>query len=140
MKKMKKMILALLLFAGQATMLAQAPKVVVSDKDGWHKIGETRVDFKKEIDKIPIVGANRFAALKIKVTDAPINLESMDVVFDGDIKQSFPIGTEFKVPGETKVVEFGGEKNVKRVDFKYKTVGSGDTKAHVELWGYKTNK
>jgi hypothetical protein len=136
---MKKFVLALLLVASHATLLAQSPKVVVSDKDGWHKIGETRVDFKREIDKIPIVGARRFAALKIKVTDAPINLTSFDVVFDDDTKQSVPVGQEFKAPGETKVVEFGGEKNIKRVDFKYKTV-AGDDKAHVELWGLKTNK
>jgi hypothetical protein len=136
---MKKIVLALLLIASQATLLAQSPKVVISDKDGWHKIGETRVDFKREIDKIPIVGANRFAAVKIKVTDAPINLESFDIIFEGDTKQSVPVGQEFKVPGETKVVELGGEKNIKRVDFKYKTVGD-DKKAHVELWGYKTNK
>jgi hypothetical protein len=136
---MKKFVLALLFLASHATMLAQSPKVVVSDKDGWHKIGETRVDFKKEIDKIPIVGARRFASLKIKVTDAPINLESFDVIFDDDTKQSVTVGQEFKAPGETKVVNFSGEKNIKRVDFKYKTV-AGDEKAHVELWGYKTNK
>ena len=137
---MKKFVLALLFVASHATLLAQSPKVVISDKDGWHKIGETRVDFKKETDKIPIIGAVRFAQVKIKVTDAPILLESFDVVFEDGAKQNVPVGQEFKVPGETKVVDFGGEKNIKRVDFKYKTVGDGDKKAHVELWGYKTNK
>ena len=31
---------------------AQKPAVVVSDKTGWHKIGETTVDFKKEKDEV----------------------------------------------------------------------------------------
>lgn len=134
---MRKLFLALLLIAGSSTALAQAPKVVISDKDGWHKIGETRVDFKKEGDKVLIVGARRFAAIKIKVTDSPIYLESFDIVFDDDKKQNVNVGQEFKVPGETKVVDFGGEKKVKRIDFKYKTVDGSNEKGKVEIWGYK---
>lgn len=139
MEKIKKLVLALLFITGYAAM-AQTPKVVVSDKDGWHKIGETRVDFKKETDKITVIGARRFAAVKIKVTEAPIFLESFDIVFDGDQKQTVNVGQGFNLPGETKTVEFGGEKNIKRIDFKYKTVDGSNQKAHVELWGYKTNK
>lgn len=137
---MKKVVLLLLLVATQATMLAQTPKVVLSDKDGWHKIGETRVNFKTETDKIQVLGANRFASLKIKVTDAPINLESFDIYFDNDEKENVYVGQEFKVTGETKVVDFGRERNVQRVEFRYKTIGTvSDKKGHVELWGYKTN-
>ncbi|MGC4039518.1 MAG: hypothetical protein QM710_01625 [Flavobacterium sp.] len=140
MKTIKKIVLLLLLTASPAIVLAQVPKVVISDKNGWHKIGETRVDFKNETDKIMIVGARRFASIKIKVTDAPIYLESFDIVFDGNEKKMVPVGLEFKVPRETKVVDFGGEKNVKRIDFKYKTAGGSTQKAHIEVWGYKTNK
>lgn len=137
---MKKIVLMLLLVASYATMMAQAPKVVLNDKDGWHKIGETKVNFKQETDKITILGANRFAALKIKVKDAPILLDSFDIYFDNDEKQTVPVGQEFKVEGETKVVDFGGEKNVKRVEFRYKTVGKfSDDRGSVTLWGLKTN-
>lgn len=137
---MKKVVVLLLLVASHATMMAQSPKVVLSDKDGWHKIGETRVNFKTETDKIMVLGANRFASLKIKVTDAPINLDSFDIYFDNDEKETVHVGQEFKVTGETKVIDFGRERNVKRVEFRYKTIGTiSDTKGHVELWGYKTN-
>ena len=137
---MKKFVVMLLLLASYATMMAQTPKVVVSDKDGWHKIGETKVNFKQETDKINILGANRFAAIKIKVTDAPILLESFDIYFDNDEKRTVAVGQEFKMEGETKVVDFGGEKNVKRVEFRYKTVGKfSDDRGQVALWGLKTN-
>ena len=130
----------MLLVATQTSLLAQAPKVVVSDKEGWHKIGETTVDFTKETDEILIIGANKFSSLKIKVTDAPINLGSFDIIFDNNEKQKVAVGQEFKTPGETKQISFGGEKNVKSVVFSYKTINSSaDEKAHVELWGYKTN-
>jgi hypothetical protein len=138
---MKKLVLALLLIASHATVMAQTPKVVLSDKDGWHKIGETTVDFKHEKDHIMVVGANRFAAVQIKVTDAPIHFISMDIHFDNGEMQTIPIGEEIKIAGETKSINLGGEKIIKKVTFSYKTIGvkNKDKKAHVELWGLKTN-
>lgn len=139
MKKMKKLVLMLLLVASSAAF-AQSPKVVVSDKDGWHKIGETTASFEKESDKILIVGANKFAALKIKVTDAPIRLESFIIHFDNDEKRDVKVGKEIKNQGETAVVDLGGERIIKQVDFFYHTIGQGkDKKADIEVWGLKTN-
>ena len=130
----------LLLVASSANVLAQSPKVVISDKDGWHKIGETKVSFDKESDKILIVGANKFAAIKIKVTESPIRLESFIIHFDNDEKRDVKIGKEIKNEGETSVVDLGGERVIKQVDFFYHTLGQEkDKKAHVEVWGLKTN-
>ena len=138
---MKKLFLVLLVIAAQTQMLAQKPKVVVSDKAGWHKIGETTVDFKTETDEILVIGANRFQSLKIKVTDAPINLVSMDIYFNKGDMQSVSIGQEFKGTGETKEIALDGssERNVKRVVFRYNTpTASKGKKGHVELWGLKS--
>ena len=137
---MKKLInIVFLLIAGYVN--AQQPGVVVSDKSGWHKIGETSVDFKKEKDEIMVVGADRFATLKIKVTEAPLNLTSFDIYFENGEMQSVPVGMEIKSPGETKTVELkGGERAIKKVVFVYKTGPDNlDKKSHVELWGMKTN-
>lgn len=137
---MKKFVVMLLLVASSANIWAQVPKVVVSDKDGWHKIGETTVSLDKETDKILIVGANRFASVKIKVTEAPIRLESFDIFYDNDQKKTVKIGQEIKHEGETSVVNLDGEKNITKVEFYYHTIGNNkDKKAHVELWGLKTN-
>ncbi|HSD06901.1 hypothetical protein [Flavobacterium sp.] len=139
---MKKLALMLLLVASSTTLFAQTsvPKVVVNDKDGWHKIGETTVSFDKDTDKIPIVGANRFAAIKIKVTEAPINLKSFDVAYGDNQVKNVAIGKEIKSEGETSIAQLGGEKVVKRVDLHYNTVAHGNNKkAHVEVWGLKTN-
>jgi hypothetical protein len=137
---MKKLVLMLLLVASSANLLAQTPKVVVNDKDGWHKIGETTVSFDKDSDKIPIIGANRFAAIKIKVTEAPIRLESFEIAYGDNEKKNVKIGHEIKTQGETSVAYLDGEKVIKRVDLYYKTLEHGNhKKAHVEVWGLKTN-
>lgn len=137
---MKKLFLMLLVIAAQTQMWAQKPKVVTSDKAGWHKIGETTVDFKTETDEILVIGANRFQSLKIKVTDAPIKLVSIDVYFDKGDMQSVSIGQEFKGAGETKDIPLTGtgERNVQKVVFRYNTpTDSKGKKGHVELWGLK---
>lgn len=138
---MKKIVLIILLaITNCAGIFAQQPAVVLSDKEGWHKIGETTVDFKTETDEIMVIGADRFQFIKIKVNDAPIKLTSFDIYFEAGDKQSVTIGEEIKVPGETRTVKLnGGERSIKKITFMYKSINSQNKKAHVELWGLKTN-
>ncbi len=127
---------------GTAKVFAQTPKVVVSDKAGWHKIGETVVNYKTENDEIIVLGANKFQTLKFKVTDAAIALESFDVYFGNGEMQSVSVGQEIRSAGETREVKLdgNGERVVKKVAFRYKTVGeNNDKRARLELWGLKTN-
>ena len=139
---MKKLILFSLLVAGSyGTMFSQKPGVVISDKDGWHKIGETTVDFKTEKDEIAVIGADKFNSVKIKVEKETINLESFDIYFEDGSHQSVNIAKEIKAPGETREVKIdGGERALKKIAFVYKTLpNSKDKKAHLELWGHKSN-
>jgi hypothetical protein len=139
---MKKMIISVLLVtASFISAFAQQPKVVLSNKEGWHKIGETTVDFKTETDEILVVGADRFGFIKIKVDDAPIDLVSFVIYFESGDNQNVTIGKEIKAPGESRVVELnGGERSIKKIVFTYKTIANNkDKKAHIELWGLKTN-
>jgi hypothetical protein len=142
MKNIKILLFVLLLAANYSKTFAQKPKVVLSDKEGWHKIGETIVNFNTETDEILVIGANRFRSVKIKVTNAPVNLKSFDIYFDKGDKQSVTVGQDIKDPGETRVVQLNGngERVVKKVTLIYKTAaGNSGNKAHVELWGLKTN-
>lgn len=137
----KAILFAMLVIANCSGIFAQQPAVVISDKDGWHKIGETSVDFKTETDEISVIGADRFAHIKIKVTDASIHLESFDIYFESGDKQNVKIGKEIKNAGESRSVDLeGGERGIKKIIFVYHTVpNQKDKKAHVELWGMKTN-
>ncbi len=140
---MKKIFIITLLAFTSTTQLvhAQKPVVVISDKIGWHKLGETTVNFQKDFDEILIIGANRFESLKFMVNDAPIKLISLEVFYVGNTKENFTINNTIKDAGESRVIHLKGEHNIKKVVFIYKTlVNRNDQKAHVTLWGYKTNK
>jgi hypothetical protein len=123
------------------TITAQQPAVVVSDKTGWHKIAETTVSFKKETDEVMIIGADKFASIKIKIKDAPIDLVDLDIYFKDGKKQHVNIAMPIKVEGESRVIDIdGGERDLKKIDFVYKTLPNrNDEKARVEIWGLKTN-
>jgi len=140
MKKL--MIIAILaLSAGYSEMQAQQPAVVVSDKTGWHKIGETKVDFTKDKDEVVVMGSDRFATIKFKITDAPIEITDIEVYYESGDNQKITLGTAIKSPGESRVIDLnGGERAVKKIVFMYKTIPNyKDKKAHVEIWGNKTN-
>lgn len=140
MKNLKIILFVLSLAANSVS--AQQPGVVLSDKSGWHKIGETTVNFKTENDEILVIGANRFSAIKIKVTDAPVNFKSFDIYFNKGDMQSVAIGENIKAQGETRVIQLDGkgERIIRKVTFRYNTAaGNAGNRAHLELWGLKTN-
>lgn len=114
---------------------------MLSDKSGWHKIGEKTVDFKNDKDEISVIGSDRFASIKFKVTEAPIDLQSLEVYYESGDKQDVKVMASVKSPGESRVIDLnGGERNLKKIVFMYKTLPNNkDKKAHVEIWGMKTN-
>jgi hypothetical protein len=139
---MKKLwIILLAVTSGYGIATAQKPAVVMSDKTGWHKIGSTTVDFQKEQDEISVLGADRFAALKLRVDDAPVQIDDIEIYFEDNTMQRASIRTPLTAGAESRVIKIeGGEKDIARVSFIYKTVANGkNEKATVELWGMKTN-
>ncbi len=140
MKKIVALILISIL-GNFGTAYAQKPAIILSDKSGWHKIGKVTVDFKKEKDEISVLVADRFAKIKFKVEDAPIDLISLEIYFESGDKQNIVINSKIKSSGESDVINInGGERNLKKIVFVYKTLPNRkDKKAKVEVWGFKTN-
>lgn len=140
---MKKVIAFILLaIAGfSGVVSAQKPAVIINDKDGWHKIAETTVDFSRDHDEVAVLIADKFSMLKFKVTDASIQLVDLEVFYESGDSQKVTIGYEIKSKGESKTIDLnGGERAIKRISFNYRTVPNmKDKKAHVEIWGLKTN-
>lgn len=139
---MKKIVIVLLSIIGMsAKMNAQQPAVVLSDKSGWHKITETKVDHKTEKDEVIVIGADKFATLIVKVTEAPVDLLSIDIYFEDGTIQKAMINKSFMSPGQSDYIELkGGERELKKVVFYYKTMANPqDKKGHVEVWGMKKN-
>ena len=126
---------------GKDAVASSSPAVVLGDKTGWQKIGERSVDFKTDRDDITIVGADKFSAIKFRVTDASIELIALEVYYESGDKQDIKIADKVVAGTESRVIDLnGGERELKKVVFVYKTLANkADEKAHIELWGMKTN-
>lgn len=119
---------------------AQKPSIMLSDKPGWHKIGEVKADFKMESQSISVMGKDAFTSILLKVTEAPVNIESLQVVFESGETQDVAVRSEIKSGGETRKIDLKGPgaQAIKQVKFVYKTLpNQKEDKAHVELYGYK---
>jgi hypothetical protein len=137
---MKRMILFLMsTFLTFTAIQAQKPEVITKNKPGWNKIGDAKVDFSTDKDKFILLGKDQFKALKIKVKDAPVHIENMQVQFEGGVTEDISLASEFKTGGESREIDLKNkDKEIKNVTFVYRTVnGSGTKKSEVELWGLK---
>lgn len=137
---MKRMILFLMTtFLTFTALHAQKPEVITKSKPGWNKIGDAKVDFSTDKDKFILIGKDKFKSLKIKVKDAPVHIENMQVAYEGGTTEDIALASELKTGEESRVIELKNKDHeIKNVTFVYRTVtGSGTSKAEVELWGLK---
>ena len=133
-----KIVFVLIGFILTSTSYAQKPTVVVSDKAGWHKIGEMTADFKADKDELVVLGADKFKSGKIMVKDAPIHIEDMTVYYEDGTSQAVQLKSDFKSGGESRVFDLKNTGAIKKVVFVYSTVpNAGQDKATVELYGMK---
>ena len=118
---------------------AQKVEVVTNNKPGWHKIGETTVDFKVDRDVVKVWGADRFKALQIKATDAPVHIEDMQIVYENGEPEDIAIRYDFKKGTVSRAIDLKGyERKIKEISFVYRTVPNWKgEKAHVEIYGLK---
>ena len=137
-------IILSLLFAAGFTAIKAQEVVVMNYKPGWHKIAEKTVDFKIDHDEIIILGLDKFKAIQLKVTDARIHMEDMDVFYQvpnltEDPKEDIQVRKDFK-PGErTRIIYLQYPcLKLKKIRFVYATVPNQRyEKAHIEVYALK---
>ena len=114
---------------------------MVNDQKGWHKIGERSVDFVKDHDEFLVIGADRFSAVKFRVTEASIQLMNLKVYYESGDMQNIPVDSPILSGTDSKAFDLnGGERNLKKIVFEYKTLPNQKAeKAYVAVWGLKTN-
>lgn len=136
---MKNYILIALIISGAACH--RKTSMVLSDRDGWHKIAETTVNFHNEREEIILTGSNRFAKLQLVVFDASIELQDMEVFYEDGKMEKIPLRTQMTEDKKSRVIDvMGKESSISKVAFVYKTIPNKEKeKGMLQLWGYKSN-
>src|SRR5438105_2781236 len=114
---MKKVVIIFLVLAAGClqAVFAQKPALIASNEPGWHKIGEISASFKLQNESIVVLGADRFSSIKLRVTDAPINIESVQVFYESGDIQDIDVKHEMKPGAETRVLDLKSDEGLRKV-------------------------
>ncbi len=97
----------------------------VAIEDGWELIGESKVNFARDRDKIEINSTNRYSALRFKVEKREIKINELKIVFANLDKLEPSIDEVIAADQYSKIIELGSDgKDVRTLEFKYRTTGS----------------
>lgn len=135
----KSLFILMALFFTAVVTHAQKPEVITTKKAGWHKIGDANVDFKSDKDQFIVLGNDRFKSIQVKVKDAPVHIDDMQIFYEGGAKENISIGADLNPGEESKVIELkNNSAELKKVVFVYHTVSNSNVeKSKIELWGLK---
>ena len=134
---MKKIIIVLLVVITQYNC-ANAQKQPVTNVGGWHKIGDVTASFNLENESIMSVGNTKFKAIKLKVIDAPINIQSIDVYYQSGDIETIILKSMLTTGAETRIIELKNSAPFKKIVFTYKTISNSQQEnAYLELYGLK---
>lgn len=105
----------------------------------WKFIGDKQVNFAIDHDVIHLGNIrDDFRKLQVRVTDGPVKMLDMKVVFDNGTVQDVQIRSLIAQGGVTRVIDLeGGLRHLSKIEFWYETVGFAKGKARVAVWGRK---
>jgi hypothetical protein len=121
---------------------AQKPAVVTGNEPGWKHIGQTTASFKMQNESIAVLGADEFTALKLKVSEAKLHIERLQVFYESGDMEDIDVRKHFSAGTESRVINLKHpDRDIKKVSFTYRTDPNvTGEKADVALWGLKTNQ
>lgn len=122
----KKILLALILLASIFTTIScSSTRKSIAIEEGWELIGESKVNFVRDRDQVDVVSANRFTAIRFKVENRDIRLNSLNVVYQNGDKLAPVIDDVIVADQYSRDIELGPEgKMIRSIDFKYRTTGN----------------
>jgi hypothetical protein len=142
---MKKALLVMItgLLATAVAMPLLADKVVKprpGPVGSWRLIGQVHADHSRDHDTIVVRGPyDNFRRIKIRVTDAPLDITRMVVTYDNGRPDVIAIRHTIRRGGESRAIDLrgAGKRSLRKVEFWYDTKGWLQGKADVTLYGMK---
>jgi hypothetical protein len=104
----------------------------------WHWIGKREAGYSPDRDVIRVRGNDRFSALRFRVTDACVDIRSMEVKFEDGSASNFQIRTRFRNGDESRVIDLPGcSKRIRKITFWYDTKGLFNGKSDIWVYGMR---
>jgi hypothetical protein len=107
-------------------------------KRGWNFMGDKQVNYAIDRDVIWVTGHDIYKQVKVRITDAPLNMHDMEIYFENGEKQNVNLRQNFSQGSWSRVIDLpGNNRRIKKIEFVYDTKNAGRGKARVAVWGKK---
>ncbi len=130
--------LSLLLAVSASAQKVARPKP--GPAGSWRVIGTVQANFRADHDTIIVAGPNDdFRKLKFKVTDAPLKLRRVVVIYDNGQPDKLEVRRDIRKGGESRAIDLkgAGKRSLRKIEFWYETKGILQGKADVTVFGMK---
>jgi hypothetical protein len=119
-------------------VFSQNTEATVTDKPGWHKLGDVSVNFAEKNESSVVFAADKFKALKLRVTDAPVTIARGTVFYESGDTEELLIDRELTKDQETGAFILRPAESLHKVSFRLKaTPEYRHEKAQIEIYGLK---
>jgi hypothetical protein len=107
------------------TLSCSSSRHTLAIEAGWELLGELKVDFARDVDKLEINSANKYTALRFKTEDRAVRIKDLKVVFSNLDKLEPVIDDEIPADQYSRIIELSPEgKELRSVEFNYRTTGN----------------
>jgi hypothetical protein len=158
---MKKIFLSIMLGAGVFGLVAgqvtqpqtgTTSSMQISEGDeGWEKIGEKTINLSEDrgifssifnwnTDREKTINADeKYAAIKFKAKDAPVNMTDLEVEFEDGRKQNLSLNSPVMPHKDSRVIALENrDEKLDKITFRFERDETAPVdKAKIELWGLK---
>lgn len=134
------LIAALAILPAVSANAQRAVRPKAGPAGAWRVLGTVQANFKADHDTIIVVGPNDdFRKLKLKVTDAPLKLRRVVVIYDNGEPDKLEVRQDIKKGGESRAIDLkgAGKRSLRKIEFWYETKGILQGKADVTVFGMK---
>ena len=113
------------------------PPAPVFDPKGWTLLGERTVDGNYDHDRIDVGRyEGRFSKLTMVVENSDLELIDLSIKFDRGAPWHPPVQHFFREGQRTRAIDFGDDRIIKRIDFRYRNLPGGG-RARVAVYGLR---
>lgn len=110
-------------------------------EEGWEFIGESKVNFVRDRDKVEVNSSNKFTAIRFRVEDREIRLNELKITFENGDKLEPAIDEVISADQYSRDIQIATDgRFIDRIEFRYRTSGNVlKGRAAVLVFGKKYN-
>ncbi len=97
----------------------------IAIEEGWELLGETKVNFVRDRDKIEVLNSNLYTAIRFKVEKKDIHINALEIVYQNGDKLNPVIDDDIVAGESSREIELGPlGKSLRSIDFTYRSRGN----------------